>query len=129
MAGLQTDELVLPGYAVAEHANDKYFHEKKLASHDHLESDAASHELDGIHDGLEFPHRRGADDPSPCPPTPSHGTLIVSFPPRKKDPSTVALTVYLFSPVIAFVELCERFSYYGSTVVFVSTTPCATDQM
>lgn len=55
MAGLQTDELVLPGYAVAEHANDKYFHEKKLASHDHLESDAASHELDGIHDGLEFP--------------------------------------------------------------------------
>lgn len=56
MAGLQTDDINLPGYAIAEHANDKYFSEKKHGgSADHIESDAASHELDGIHDGLEFP--------------------------------------------------------------------------
>ena len=32
MAGLQTDDINLPGYAVAEHSNDKYFSEKKLGS-------------------------------------------------------------------------------------------------
>ena len=54
--GLQTDDINLPGYAIAEHANDKYFSEKKLHdSTDHIESDAGTHELDGIHDGLEMP--------------------------------------------------------------------------
>lgn len=64
MAGLQHDGDVLAGYAVAE------LSEKKLgSSDDHIVSDAASHELDGIHDGLEFPTeeekatlRRVADD-------------------------------------------------------------------
>ncbi|KAI0789000.1 PTR2-domain-containing protein [Irpex lacteus] len=92
MAGLQHDGDVLAGYAVAE------LSEKKLgSSDDHIVSDAASHELDGIHDGLEFPTeeekatlRRVADD--------------------------VPWGAYL----IAFIELCERFSYYGSTVVFTN---------
>lgn len=54
MAGLQTDDAVFAGYAEAE--RDQYILEKKLgASHDHIVSEAASHDLDGIHDGLEFP--------------------------------------------------------------------------
>lgn len=55
MAGLQTDDVVLAGYAEADH--DQYILEKKFgASHDHVVSDTASQELDGIHDGLEFPN-------------------------------------------------------------------------
>lgn len=54
MAGLQTDDAMFAGYAEAEH--DQYILEKKLGtSHDHIVSETASHELDGIHDGLEFP--------------------------------------------------------------------------
>lgn len=56
MAGLQTDDAVLAGYAEAD--RDQYILEKKFGSgsHDHIVSDAASQELDGIHDGLEFPN-------------------------------------------------------------------------
>ncbi len=56
MAGLQTDDAILAGYAEAQ--RDQYILEKKLdRSEDHVVSSAASHEheLDGIHDGLEFP--------------------------------------------------------------------------
>jgi proton-dependent oligopeptide transporter, POT family len=54
MAGLQTDDAAFAAYAEAE--RDQYILEKKLGtSHDHIVSEAASQELDGIHDGLEFP--------------------------------------------------------------------------
>ena len=54
MAGLQTDDAILAGYAEAD--RDQYILEKKLGSgsHDHIISEATQ-ELDGIHDGLEFP--------------------------------------------------------------------------
>lgn len=72
-------------------------------------------ELDGIHDGLEFPTeeekatlRRVAD-------------TIPWNAYREFDcahcEQILMVTTHL---VIAFVELAERFSYYGSTVVFVS---------
>ena len=118
MAGLQTDDINLPGYAVAERDNDKYFSEKKLSADD-VESEIASHELDGIHDGLEFPTEeeklvlRRVPDTIPW-------NAYREFPTESQDPSSVALTVCVSLPVIAFVELCERFSYYGTTVVFVS---------
>lgn len=96
MAGLQTDDAVFAGYAEAE--RDQYILEKKLGhSHDHIVSEAASHELDGIHDGLEFPTDEERD------------TL-------RRVADTVPWNAYL----IAFVELCERFSYYGATVVFTN---------
>lgn len=53
MAGLQTDDARLAG--LAEAAHDQFIHDKKFASDDHIVSETASHELDGIHDGLEFP--------------------------------------------------------------------------
>ncbi|EKM53217.1 uncharacterized protein PHACADRAFT_259421 [Phanerochaete carnosa HHB-10118-sp] len=96
MAGLQTDDAMFAGYAEAEH--DQYILEKKLgSSHDHIVSETASHELDGIHDGLEFP----TDD--------ERETL-------RRVPDAIPWNAYL----IAFVELCERFSYYGATVVFTN---------
>ncbi|THH01943.1 hypothetical protein EW026_g848 [Hermanssonia centrifuga] len=98
MAGLQTDDAILAGYAEAQ--RDQYILEKKLdRSEDHVVSSAASHEheLDGIHDGLEFP----SDD--------ERYTL-------RRVADAVPWNAYL----IAFVELCERFSYYGTTVVFTN---------
>ena len=61
MAGRQTDDAVFAAYAEAEH--DQYVLEKKLGAleHDHVVSEAASHELDGIHDGLEFPTEEERD--------------------------------------------------------------------
>ncbi len=55
MAGLHTDDAALA--ALAEVAHDQYVIEKKLdVSTEHVVSSAASEdELDGIHDGLEFP--------------------------------------------------------------------------
>ena len=54
MAGLQTDDAMIAGFAEAE--RDQYILEKKFGdSHDHIVSEAASQEHDGIHDGLEFP--------------------------------------------------------------------------
>ncbi|KAI0084620.1 PTR2-domain-containing protein [Irpex rosettiformis] len=92
MAGLQHDRDIDLGYAAAE------LSEKKLDSDDgHVESETASHELDGIHDGLEFPTEE------------EKATL-------RRVPDAVPWGAYL----IAFIELCERFSYYGSTVVFTN---------
>lgn len=55
MAGLHTDDSALAAYAEAEH--EHYILEKKIdVSTEHVISSAASgEELDGIHDGLEFP--------------------------------------------------------------------------
>ena len=54
MAGLQVDDAAIAAYAEAERNN--YISEKKFHdSSDQVISSAASQELDGIHDGLEFP--------------------------------------------------------------------------
>lgn len=55
MAGLQLDDVALAAYSEAE--LDQQIIEKKLdVSTEHVVSSAASQqELDGIHDGLEFP--------------------------------------------------------------------------
>ncbi|KAL7284165.1 hypothetical protein ACG7TL_001447 [Trametes sanguinea] len=79
---------------LAEATRDEVELKKKIVSSD---TTSHEHELDGIHDGLEFPTeeerltlRRVSDD--------------------------IPWSAYL----IAFTELCERFSYYGSTVVFLN---------
>ncbi|KZV84008.1 PTR2-domain-containing protein [Exidia glandulosa HHB12029] len=94
MAGLQAaDTDVLAGAAVA-HIDP--IDEKK---HGHLEEDSDLHESihDGIHDGLVL---ATADD--------LH-TL-------RRIPDKIPWNAYL----IALVEMAERFSYYGSTVVFTN---------
>ncbi|KAJ3785026.1 PTR2-domain-containing protein [Lentinula aff. detonsa] len=95
MAGLQPDVLdELVANRTVTH--DEYEVKKK---HDELEDiDAASfNEPDGIHDGLEFPTEE------------ERLTLR-----RVSDPLPWA------SYLIAFVELAERFSYYGASVVFTN---------
>ncbi|CDO75854.1 hypothetical protein BN946_scf184833.g5 [Trametes cinnabarina] len=93
MAGLQADKDIFAG--LAEAARDEVELEKKKIAH----SDTTSHEheLDGIHDGLEFP----TDE--------ERHTL-------RRVSDSIPWSAYL----IAFTELCERFSYYGSTVVFTN---------
>ncbi|EIW55672.1 oligopeptide transporter [Trametes versicolor FP-101664 SS1] len=61
------------------------------------DSTSEGHEPDGIHDGLEFPTKEER-----------HTLRHVS--------DTIPWSAYL----IAFCELAERFSYYGSTVVFTN---------
>ncbi|KAF9044140.1 peptide transporter PTR2A [Panaeolus papilionaceus] len=73
--------------------------EKEIKS-DSASSDRQSdldHELDGIHDGLTFPTEE------------EKVTL-------RRIPDTIPWNAYL----IALVELAERFSFYGSTVVFTN---------
>lgn len=53
MAGLQSDDPVYQGYAEAKRAEFELH--KDSGSDDHVVSSAGDHELDGIHDGLEFP--------------------------------------------------------------------------
>ncbi|KAL1943975.1 hypothetical protein VTO73DRAFT_3793 [Trametes versicolor] len=91
MAGLQADKDILAGLAEAKH--DELEYEKKNLD----DSTSQEHELDGIHDGLEFPTK---DE--------RHTLRRVS--------DTIPWSAYL----IAFCELSERFSYYGSTVVFTN---------
>ena len=133
MAGLQTDDAILAGYAEAD--RDQYIMEKKFGSgsHDHIISETTQ-ELDGIHDGLEFPTdeerdtlRRVSDslpwsaycECSSCslssvlPPRARSSRPRIPFPAR-------ANRCLLFPAVIATCELAERFSYYGCAVVFVS---------
>lgn len=93
MAGLQTDDINFPGYAVAEHDNDKYFSEKKLSADD-VESEIASHELDGIHDGLEFPTDEERATLRRVPDT-IPWNAYREFPTESQDPSSVALIVCL----------------------------------
>ncbi|OBZ66420.1 putative peptide transporter ptr2 [Grifola frondosa] len=91
MAGLQTDDIVFAGYAEAK--KDEY--EKKSPSSDdhHL-----SHtEFDSVHEGLEFPTDEERDI-------------------LRRVSDSVPWNAYM----IAFIELAERFSYYGATVVFTN---------
>lgn len=54
MAGLQVDDPAISGFAEAQATT--YILEKKLdVSADHVVASDDDHELDGIHDGLEFP--------------------------------------------------------------------------
>jgi len=88
MSGLQIDDNVVPAYAHAD------LNEKKVYEDDSKGS-SINHELDGIHDGLVFPTEE------------EKATL-------RRVPDAIPWNAYL----IALVELAERFSYYGSTVVF-----------
>ncbi|CAL1710845.1 unnamed protein product [Somion occarium] len=95
MAGLQSDDPVYQGYAEAKRAEFELH--KDSGSDDHVVSSAGDHELDGIHDGLEFPTEE------------DKLTL-------RRVADTIPWNAYL----IAFVELAERFSYYGTQVVYTN---------
>ncbi|KAI0371994.1 oligopeptide transporter [Pilatotrama ljubarskyi] len=91
MAGLQADKDIIAG--LAEAARDEVELDKKK-----IESTTShEHELDGIHDGLEFPTDQ------------ERATL-------RRVSDTIPWAAYL----IAVCELSERFSYYGTTVVFTN---------
>ncbi|KAI0682220.1 oligopeptide transporter [Earliella scabrosa] len=92
MAGLQTDTDILAGLAEAK--RDELELEKKGFSP--VES-AHEQELDGVHDGLEFP----TED-------------------EKKTLRRVTDSIPWSAYLIAGCELAERFSYYGSAVVFTN---------
>ncbi|KAI0339306.1 oligopeptide transporter [Trametopsis cervina] len=87
MAGIQHDDVDYNS-ALAE---------KKLHHDDDVVSSTETNQLDGIHDGFEFP----TDE--------ERLTL-------RRVSDHIPWNAYM----IAFVELCERFSYYGSTVVFTN---------
>ncbi|KAJ3757127.1 PTR2-domain-containing protein [Lentinula raphanica] len=95
MAGLQPD--VLDELAATRGVSHVEFELKK--EHPELEdsSSASVNELDGIHHGLEFPTEEER--------------LIL-----RRVSDTLPWASYL----IAFVELAERFSYYGASVVFTN---------
>ncbi|KAJ7702765.1 peptide transporter PTR2A [Mycena rosella] len=87
MAGLQTD-----ADAIVAHT-EVMMHEKR----DPSEKSDSVHELDGIHDGLEFPTEE------------ERATL-------RRVSDSLPWNAYL----IAMVEAAERFSFYGSSVVFTN---------
>jgi POT family proton-dependent oligopeptide transporter len=93
MAGLQTDSAIVPSLGDAKQLEYEY-DEKHLTKEVDSTDD---HELDGIHDGLEFPTEH-----------------------EKRTLRRVADTVPWNAYLIAIVELAERFSFYGSSVVFVN---------
>ncbi|TDL26999.1 PTR2-domain-containing protein [Rickenella mellea] len=93
MAGLQTDDAVVAGLAEAKH--DEFLYEKKLGHSDVASTDGSIH--DGVHDGLELP----TED--------EKATL-------RRVPDKIPWNAY----TVAFIELAERFSYYGTTVVFTN---------
>ncbi|KAI0710676.1 MFS peptide transporter [Earliella scabrosa] len=93
MAGLDADKDIIAGLAEAK--RDELELEKKGIR---PESRASTEEdLDGIHDGLEFP----TED-------------------EKKTLRRVSDKIPWSAYLIAACELAERFSYYGSTVVFTN---------
>ncbi|RDX54549.1 oligopeptide transporter [Lentinus brumalis] len=92
MAGLQADTDILAGLAEAKHL--EYEFEKKGIS---PSTSSHEHELDGIHDGLEFPTEE-----------------------EKRTLRHVSDAVPWSAYLIAVCELAERFSYYGTTVVFTN---------
>nr|GAT47081.1 peptide transporter PTR2A [Mycena chlorophos] len=91
MAGLQTDAPIAALAENAMHDRDSYSDDKKS------QSENEKHIPDGIHDGLTFPTEE------------ERATL-------RRVPDTIPWAAYL----IAFVELAERFSFYGSSVVFTN---------
>ena len=129
MAGLQADTDILAGLAEAQRVSLEL--EKKGLASPHSDEE---HELDGVHDDLEFPTeeekqtlRRVSD------------TLPLSAYCEFKHTAITLGCILIATVVIAFCELAERFSYYGSTVVYVSVcvhnlqakvlTPCSTDEL
>ncbi|KZT25908.1 peptide transporter PTR2A [Neolentinus lepideus HHB14362 ss-1] len=99
MAGLAHDDAALAGLAEAQ--KDHVHYEKEKENHSLSITTSKEHdhdfEPDGIHDGLEFPTEE------------ERRTL-------RRVSDTIPWTAYF----IAFVELAERFSFYGSTVVFTN---------
>ncbi|TFK37850.1 POT family-domain-containing protein [Crucibulum laeve] len=98
MAGIQHDDQTFA--AVAEVKQFAFEDEKKvkhLSDSEIASPDAFEHEPDGIHDGLEFP----TDE--------ERATL-------RRVADKIPWAAYL----IAVVELAERFSFYGSSVVFTN---------
>jgi POT family proton-dependent oligopeptide transporter len=91
MAGHATDDP-----ALGEAQKSEFLHEKKHPLDDNIAS-SIDHELDGIHDGLVFPNEHERE------------TL-------RRVSDAIPWNAYL----IAFVELAERFSFYGSSVVFTN---------
>ncbi|EIN04582.1 PTR2-domain-containing protein [Punctularia strigosozonata HHB-11173 SS5] len=92
MAGLEPDRAIPIG--VAEAAKDEVEFEKKGIRHS--ESDSG-YEVDHAHEGLEFPTEE-----------------------EKLTLRRVSDSLPWAAYMIATVELAERFSYYGSTVVFTN---------
>ncbi|KAF4618863.1 hypothetical protein D9613_009972 [Agrocybe pediades] len=85
MSAIQQDDVALAAMA-------------DVKRHDYTsESSVDDHELDGIHDGLEFPTEE------------ERNTL-------RRVPDKVPWATYL----IAVIEFAERFSFYGSSVVFTN---------
>ncbi|KAF8805077.1 peptide transporter PTR2A [Phlegmacium glaucopus] len=76
---------------------DLHDHDEKVLEHENEKSISSDHELDGIHDSLTFPTEE------------ERATL-------RRVPDSIPWNAYL----IAFVELAERFSFYGSSVVFTN---------
>ncbi|TFK84976.1 oligopeptide transporter [Polyporus arcularius HHB13444] len=93
MAGLQADIDILAGLSEAQ--RDELELEKKGLASPHTSGE--EHAVDGVHDGLEFPTQEEKQ------------TL-------RRVSDTLPISAYL----IAFCELAERFSYYGSTVVYTN---------
>ncbi|KAJ6478971.1 POT family-domain-containing protein [Mycena sanguinolenta] len=92
MAGLQTDADIV----VAQSEVLKHTHEKEKFDHDNDDS-FVEEANDGIHDGLVFPTEE------------ERATL-------RRVSDTIPWNAYL----IAAVEAAERFSFYGSSVVFTN---------
>jgi len=96
MPGTQPDDNIFQGYAEAKrHEADV---KKDSVSDDVVHSLVdEKHYSDGIHDGLEFPSEE------------EKFTL-------RRVPDRIPWNAYL----IAFVEMAERFSYYGTAVVYTN---------
>ncbi|KAI5120636.1 hypothetical protein M0805_009396 [Coniferiporia weirii] len=90
MASLQTDDAILAGLAEAEH--DDYLNEKKTA-----------------HSTQSAPDSLASDDDLELPSDEDRAAL-------RRVSDSLPWTAYL----VAFVELAERFSYYGTVVVFTN---------
>ncbi|KAI0764944.1 oligopeptide transporter [Fomes fomentarius] len=92
MAGLDADKDIIAGLAEAKR------HELELEKRGISPVESAhEQELDGIHDGLEFPTEE-----------------------EKRTLRRVSDNIPWSAYLIATCELAERFSYYGSTVVFTN---------
>ena len=103
MAGLQTDDVFLG--ALAESKHDQFEHEKYSPP-----------SLPSLPDNNKPPHIH-PDHTDPA--DPHYGDEFPTVEERdtlRRVPDSVPWTSYL----IAYVELAERFSYYGSTVVFTN---------
>jgi len=90
---LQADDAVYQGLSEAKRTEFELKNEKEISS----DTDGVSFANDGIHDGLVFP---------------TEEEMLT----LRRVADSVPWNAYL----IAFVELAERFSYYGTQVVFTN---------